>query len=142
MNEVSERALINRYLGISARSTTALMSRIEKGLTFDAYRSFRKTSGLQDSSLKPVIGIKPRTFDRRRSSNRFTTAESDRLVSIARLFAKAVRLFDGDTDSARRWLTSGTRAFGGMTPLEMAKTETGAREVEKLIGRLEHGVFT
>jgi uncharacterized protein (DUF2384 family) len=32
--------------------------------------------------------------------------------------------------------------LGDVAPLEMAATETGAREVENLIGRLEHGVFS
>jgi uncharacterized protein (DUF2384 family) len=34
------------------------------------------------------------------------------------------------------------RALGGAVPLEIAKTEVGAREVEQIIGRLEQGVFT
>jgi len=34
------------------------------------------------------------------------------------------------------------RALGNLSPLEMAATETGAREVENLMGRLEHGVFS
>jgi uncharacterized protein (DUF2384 family) len=32
--------------------------------------------------------------------------------------------------------------LGGAIPLEIAKTEVGAREVEQIIGRLEQGVFT
>ncbi|HUF03169.1 MAG TPA: antitoxin Xre/MbcA/ParS toxin-binding domain-containing protein [Aridibacter sp.] len=142
MSAVSDRALIDKYLGITAPNTKTLMSQIERGFPFDAFRHFQRSTGLQASSLKLVIGIRPRTFDRRKNANRFTTAESDRLVSIARLFVKATRLFEGDKEAARRWLTSDSRAFGGLTPLEMAKTETGTREVEKLIGRLEQGVFT
>ena len=34
------------------------------------------------------------------------------------------------------------RALGGAIPLDIAKTEVGAREVEQIIGRLEQGVFT
>jgi hypothetical protein len=33
-------------------------------------------------------------------------------------------------------------ALGGAVPLAVARTELGALEVERLIGRLEHGVFT
>jgi uncharacterized protein (DUF2384 family) len=40
------------------------------------------------------------------------------------------------------WLRSPNRALGGESPLALSKTEVGAREVENLIGRLEHGVFT
>jgi uncharacterized protein (DUF2384 family) len=33
------------------------------------------------------------------------------------------------------------KALENQTPLEYSRTELGAREVENLIGRLEHGVF-
>jgi uncharacterized protein (DUF2384 family) len=32
--------------------------------------------------------------------------------------------------------------LGDASPLEMSKTEPGALDVERLIGRLEHGVFS
>jgi putative toxin-antitoxin system antitoxin component (TIGR02293 family) len=40
------------------------------------------------------------------------------------------------------WLKSPQKALGGKTPLEYSDTEPGAREVEDLLGRLEHGVFS
>jgi putative toxin-antitoxin system antitoxin component (TIGR02293 family) len=40
------------------------------------------------------------------------------------------------------WLNSPNHGLGGRTPLQMAQTEAGSREVENLIGRLEHGVFS
>ena len=59
-----------------------------------------------------------------------------------RIFGKALGLFEGDAQATERWLSSPRRALGGATPLERARTEDGAREVEALIGRLEHGVFS
>ena len=59
-----------------------------------------------------------------------------------RVLGKALKMFEGDSRAAERWLSSPRRALGGATPLELAKTEAGAREVEALIGRLEHGVFS
>jgi uncharacterized protein (DUF2384 family) len=38
-------------------------------------------------------------------------------------------------------LRSPRRIFAGSTPLAYSATELGAREVETLIGQLEHGVF-
>ena len=32
--------------------------------------------------------------------------------------------------------------MSGAVPLEYAETEVGAREVEHLLGRIEHGVFS
>jgi putative toxin-antitoxin system antitoxin component (TIGR02293 family) len=63
-------------------------------------------------------------------------------VSFPDLFAKAVDAFDGDLESAARWLTTPKEYLGSKTPLSYAKTEAGAREVENLLGRLEHGIYS
>jgi putative toxin-antitoxin system antitoxin component (TIGR02293 family) len=62
--------------------------------------------------------------------------------TVARVFARALALFDGDADQARAWLSAPQPALGGMPPLVLARTDLGAREVEALVDRLEHGVLT
>jgi putative toxin-antitoxin system antitoxin component (TIGR02293 family) len=62
-------------------------------------------------------------------------------VRASRLFGRALTLFEGDADAAREWLGAKAPALGGQAPLAAAQTEAGAREVENLIGKLEHGVF-
>ena len=68
--------------------------------------------------------------------------ETDRLVRTSRVFARAIELFEGNSDNARRWLTNPVGALGGRTPLDFASTDVGAIEVENLIGRLEYGIPT
>ena len=54
--------------------------------------------------------------------------------------ARALELFEGDDEAARAWLLREQPALGGLRPLELAKSDVGAEEVEHLIGRLEHGI--
>ena len=68
--------------------------------------------------------------------------ESDRLLRAARVLDRAIALFDGDRKAALEWLGSPLRALGGESPLDVATTDLGARQVENLIGRLEHGVYS
>jgi putative toxin-antitoxin system antitoxin component (TIGR02293 family) len=77
---------------------------------------------------------------RRKKQGKFEPEESDRLLRIARVFARGLELFEGNVDAARTWLTSHHPALGRLTPLELAKTDVGANLVESLIGRLEFGV--
>lgn len=79
---------------------------------------------------------------RRKTEGRFHPHESERLFRISGVFEQAVALFEGDSGAARRWLTAPSKELDNHSPLEIARTEIGAREVENLIGRLEHGVFT
>lgn len=69
-------------------------------------------------------------------------AELARERVVARVIARAIELFEGDRAAARIWLTTHHRALGDHTPLEFAKTDVGAIEIENLIGRLEHGIPT
>jgi putative toxin-antitoxin system antitoxin component (TIGR02293 family) len=88
-----------------------------------------------------VVGIPERTLARRRLAGRFAADESERLLRISAVFEKAVELFEGDVAGAVTWLTRPTKDLGHQTPLKYSRSELGAREVESLIGRLEHGVF-
>jgi putative toxin-antitoxin system antitoxin component (TIGR02293 family) len=45
-------------------------------------------------------------------------------------------------EAGRQWLSSPQVGLGGAVPLEYAETELGAREVEHLLGRIEHGVYS
>jgi putative toxin-antitoxin system antitoxin component (TIGR02293 family) len=135
----------NNYLsllGMRALDTLPLLRRVEDGFDFVALENLQRALGLPMESVADLANISPRTLSRRREQGRLMPDESDRLVRLSRLFSQTLDLFDGDADAARRWFTSGARALGGESPLAFARTETGAREVEHLIGRLEHGVFS
>ena len=89
-----------------------------------------------------MVQISPRTLARRKDEGRLRPDESDRLVRVARIFGRAIDLFEGNAPAARQWLGKPNTALGGASPLEMVTSEVGAREIVGLIGRLEHGVFS
>ena len=60
---------------------------------------------------------------------------------VVLLEAKLAQLL-GDGNLERRWLQTPRETFGGKTPLEMTQTEADFREVEMLLLRVEHGVFS
>lgn len=130
----------DHLLGIKATNTMQLVRAIHKGFSFGTLERVRKETGLPLDRLAVSIGMSPRTLTRRKTENKLTAAESDRLVTVARLLSQSVELFEGNKEKAFRWFLQPNRALGNLSPLEMAGTETGAREVENLMGRLEHGV--
>ena len=68
--------------------------------------------------------------------------ESENMGLPADICEAAIDLFDGDRDAAKRWLTSPAKGLGNARPVDFAQSESGAREVSDLIGRLNHGVFS
>jgi putative toxin-antitoxin system antitoxin component (TIGR02293 family) len=87
------------------------------------------------------LSISKATLHRRKAGGRLGPAESDGVVRIARLMGKAVEVMESE-ENARQWLTSPQLGLGGAIPLDYARTEVGAREVEDLLGRIEYGVYS
>jgi putative toxin-antitoxin system antitoxin component (TIGR02293 family) len=118
-----------------------VISRVREGLPLVEFHSAREMLGLSEERLGALLGMSRATLHRRKKSGHLDRAESDRLVRYARLFSRASEALGGAV-GARSWLSAPARAFQGECPLDFADTEIGAREVEALLGRLEHGVFS
>jgi len=129
-------------VGLRAEDPIGIFKAVQKGLRFSALETFQRGSGLSTADLADAIVITARTLARRKEQGRLEPEESDRLLRVARVFAKALELFEGDAGQARTWLSDPQRALGGERPLVLARTDLGAREVEALADRLEHGVLT
>ena len=121
----------------------ALMDReIRRGLPVELFFRLRDALAIQPEALSRVISVPIRTLMRRKQmGERLKSGESERLLRLARLHVRAMEVFE-NPESARRWLFSKNRALGGRTPFEYAGTEPGAREAERLLGRIEQGVFS
>lgn len=61
---------------------------------------------------------------------------------ISKLTTLALELTNGDQEYAQAWLNTPMDLFNGKTPLEYTVDEKSFEDVETLIGRLCHGVFT
>jgi len=129
-------------LGLAANDTSSLIEQIDKGLSFDAFLTLESHTGVPVSVLASIMGIPERTLARRKIAGKLAPEESERLLRISMIFEKSVELFDGDIEAAVNWLTTPKKALNNLQPLFYSRTELGAREVENLIGRIEHGVFS
>ena len=130
------------YLGLRSYRTAALLKRISEGLSYAAFERLQRHLGMSANDLGKAILISSRTLSRRKEAGRLEPDESDRLVRLTRIFSLALDLFEGDREAARQWLGRKQIGLGGVRPIDLVSSEVGAREVEALIGRLEHGVFS
>lgn len=127
-------------LGLRTYQSLALDRHVRKGLAYSSLLRFQRNTSLSVRAIAELIQIPTRTLTRRKSEGKLAPEESDRLVRASRIFGRAMELFEGDSDAARIWLTSPQPALGGLVPLDLARTDVGANEVENLIGRLEYGI--
>ena len=101
----------------------------------------RGTAQVRPATLAEVdrIVLPRKTLSHRRKIGRLTPEQSDRLVRVVRVLAAAEETF-GSQDKASRWLRRPTKVLEGEAPLELLDTTEGAREVEDLLHRIDHGL--
>lgn len=126
---------------LAAASPAEAARLVRKGLPAGRFEALRAFLDISATDFSAVVGITSSTLSRRRSRGYFDKDESERLLRLARIAFRAVDVMESP-EHARQWLTEPARALGGETPLHFADTEPGAREVERLLGRIEHGVFS
>jgi putative toxin-antitoxin system antitoxin component (TIGR02293 family) len=114
--------------------------RVEEGLPVTDLVEFGREAGFTIDELARLVHIPPRTYARRVASKaRLSLPEGERAVRVMRLYDRAKQLFVTH-ENTRQWLNAPLPAFDGRNALEFARTEPGARAVEDLLGRIEHGI--
>ena len=113
---------------------------VRRGLPWAAFEALVTALAISQAELAATLHIRSRTLSRRKDAGRLEAMESDRLFRLARVFVHAVDVFEA-VDRARDWLETENRALGGLRPLDLLDTDAGAREVDDVIGRIEHGIF-
>ena len=127
-------------IGIKSKNIDDLILKVKEGLPIGSFEKLRKRLDVSDNFLSQIVNIPKRTLTRRKQQGRLNTQESEKVLRIARLYDKALEVFE-DEQAAETWLKAPARGLGEAIPLIYAKTELGAQEVEKLLVRIEHGIF-
>lgn len=98
---------------------------------------------LSPALVREAIGVSERSFARRKAARktRLPVAEGDRLWRFAEILAHATRIF-GSQAAAERWLERPAISLDRRKPLDLLRTQPGARLVALYLGRIEDGVYT
>ena len=144
-NQRRERSVfyrrMERKLGTGTLTSDSDLARlVEERLPLLSIESLT-SHGLSDEEIYTYI-VPRRTLVHRKSKREpLTHDESDRAVRIARITSLAEEVF-GDDAKAGRWLRKMKERFDGRTPLEVSRTEAGARLVEEMLLQLDYGIFS
>lgn len=127
------------FKGRTAPTSTEVRERIQRGLPYRSLESVRERLRMSAPEAATLLHIPPRTMARRRHARKLDANESDRLYRLARVAAQAFAVF-GTDDKAATWLHRPNRALNGDAPVRLLDTDVGARLVEDILGRIEHGI--
>lgn len=130
-------------LGRTIKNRLDLDKLIREGFPYKAGSHVRDLLNLPLPVFAGIIEVSERTLARVRTSpnQRLSTVASDRLYRLARIFSIACEVLE-DKGKAGEWLRRQQTGLGGKTPLDLLRTEAGAKEVEDLLWRIEYGVIS
>ena len=121
------------------RSTLQL---VRQGVSPSKVTAFIERAHLTQKEFFQVTRLKSATFYHRlKSRKNFDSIESDRIVRVMRALKLAEDIL-GSPEQARAWYHTEVPALGNVTPWSLLDTEPGTREVETILLRIEHGIYS
>lgn len=125
-------------LGTDVRSLQDLRHTVEHGLSVQALDTVaRRVAGNDRDAAEIKYRIVPKTTLARRT--RLTLEESERLERLARITALAEDVWE-DPALAYEFLHSVQPQLGDERPIDLARSDLGAREIETLLLKLEYSL--
>jgi putative toxin-antitoxin system antitoxin component (TIGR02293 family) len=126
-------------LGVAPATLSELSEAVANGLPRAVVSHVAATAAPPVPALRQKVAalmVSPATLKR---SPRLSAAASERAERLARVAALATQAL-GNADEARRWLTEPHPMMGTKSPIEVAATDLGARQVERVLQNIEYGL--
>ena len=131
----------SKVLGKRADSGFNMVERIREGLPYSSLEALMRRLKLTREEASASLAVPLRTLARRKRERKLSATESDRLYRLARVGSQALAIF-GTEEAAAHWLRSRIPALGMAVPLDLLDTDAGALEVQNVLFRVQHGVYS
>lgn len=126
---------------LKAATLDDLRARRRSGLPYASLDAVSAAYRIAARDLGKILDLPPRTLARRKKERRLHADESDRLLRLGRVAALAEEVL-GTRDKATRWLHAPNLALGEESPLSRLDSDLGTRQVEDVLVRIAHGVYS
>lgn len=131
-----------RCLGRSVSRLADFDAMVREGFSWATASHAKEALSISDREFASLLEMSPRTLARKKKDqSKLDLVASDRLFRLVRIVSLAKEVLEG-REQALSWLNKPQVGLGGRVPMDLIRTEAGAREVEQLLGRIEYGVVS
>lgn len=130
-----------RVLKRPVRSELDLVDAIQGGLPTRAVEEVLRSGLFQPAEVYALVMPRRTLAHRKSRRQRLSPEQSDRLARLVRVADRAEDAL-GNAEKAGHWLRRPNRALQGKRPIDLLESGLGARMVERVLGRIEHGVYS
>lgn len=121
-----------QYMYFNQDDIEGVIYRINCGLPFRYFEDLVQRLQISRATLATYLRFSLNTLVRGRANDMLTPAESEHLARLLRIYDLCFARL-GSEKLAREWLTTAHPELRGLSPLEYARYEFGARLVEDII---------
>ena len=138
---VAERLGGAKVLRKNIRSELDLADAVHEGLPIRSIDYVLDVGYLAPGELYALVAPRRTLAHRREKQGTLSPDQSDRLARVVRLLGRAEEALNS-LEKASRWMRKENRAMGGKRPIDLLESDAGTRLVERILGRIEHGVYS
>jgi putative toxin-antitoxin system antitoxin component (TIGR02293 family) len=110
-------------------------------IPFGLARDFTQNYALTVRDFADILEVTPKTLHRWSAKDEdLSVQQTDRLRILASILKLGESVL-GSRERVSRWLREPVLDLNSRPPLELLKTESGRREVENLLHRIEWGIY-
>ena len=123
------------------RSDLDLLAAIQRGLPTRAVEEVLRSGLFEPGEVYELVVARRTLAHRKEKRQPLSPEQSDRPARVVRVADLAEDAL-GNRQKAARWLRKPNRSIQGKRPIDLLKSDIGARMVERALGRIEHGVYS
>jgi putative toxin-antitoxin system antitoxin component (TIGR02293 family) len=138
---IAERLGGEDVLRKAVRSDLELADLIHDGFPVGSVDAVLGSGLLQPDELYDLVVPRRTLAHRKEKQGTLSPDQSDRLARVVRMLTRAEEAL-GERDKATRWMRKENRSLGGKRPIDLLESDAGTRMVERILGRIEHGVYS
>lgn len=128
-------------IGYSLNSEIDLYELCRAGLPKKSLMNLAGRVRLPISSISRLLHIPERTLQEKKDSDLLNETLSEHVIQIAEVYSRGNEIFDS-MEAFQTWVDTPNTALGKRKPIDLLPSRYGAKMVMKLLGRIEHGIFS
>ncbi len=141
ISTITQELGFGNLLDTTEATELKLIDKIREGVPFEVLTIFADQGLLAKEDIEKIVA-NPRTLARRKSKHEaLNHEESDKFLRIVRICLLALQVF-GSVEKTRTWFYLPNKALDNREPRNLLDTDFGVKMVEKVLNRIEYGVYS
>lgn len=118
-----------------------LINLSREGIKKDAIKSLNNYLDITMEQMAKLLGTTYRNLYRKDGNEVLDNIKTEKAIELATFARRGVQVI-GSEDGFKKWLKTPIKALSNKAPLDFLDTTFGIQLVLKVLGRMEHGVYS